>query len=83
MEIATGKTRAIDPGFEIVSTIEWSPDAKYLLIPEGGGSHVPYGCHWVYRISDAAFYPVCDYHMINPLPFWFQIQGRSTNWGNR
>ena len=72
LELSTGEIAAIDPGFEIDSTMEWSPDGSYLLIPEGEGGHVPYGCHWVYRISDKAFFPVCDYHLINPLPFWIQ-----------
>ena len=72
LNLSTGKIAAIDPGFEIDSTMEWSPDGSYLLIPEGEGTHVPYGCHWVYRISDKAFFPACEYHLINPLPFWIQ-----------
>ena len=35
LDLSTGKTSAIDPGFEIPSPIEWSPDGSYLLIPEG------------------------------------------------
>ncbi len=77
LQVSTGKTMAIDPGFEIPSAIEWSPDGRYLLIPEGEGSHVPYGCHWVYRLSDGAFYPVCDFHMINPLPNWIEVPSTS------
>jgi WD40 repeat protein len=74
LDLPTGKIAAIDPGFEIDSTMEWSPDGSYLLIPEGEGTHVPYGCHWVYRLSDKAFFPECDYHLINPLPFWIKIE---------
>ena len=77
LELTTGKISAIDPGFEIPSAMEWSPDGSYLLIPEGQGTHVPYGCHWVYRISDRAFFPVCDNHLINPFPFWIQTGVRT------
>ena len=77
LELSTGKISAIDPGFQIPSAMEWSPDGSYLLIPEGQGTHVPYGCHWVYRISDRAFFPVCDYPLINPLPFWIQTGVRT------
>jgi len=73
LEWSTGKVSAIDPGFKIPGAMEWSPDGKYLLIPEGEGSHVEYGCHWVKRISDAAFFPVCKFRITNPLPVWFQF----------
>ena len=53
--------RLIDPGKQIRSPIEWSPDGKYLLIAEQQGSHVYEGCLWVYRISEGAWAPFPDY----------------------
>ena len=77
LELSTGTMSAIDPGIEVLAPIEWSPDGRYLLLAEGEGGHVPYGCYWVYRISDKAFFPMCDYHIINPLPFWMQNERRN------
>ncbi len=53
--------------------IEWSPDGRYLLIYEGQGSHVPYGCIWVYRVSDGAFVPIPNYGVGGPRPHWIQF----------
>jgi Tol biopolymer transport system component len=44
LNVATGASKIINPGKPTGSVLEWSPDGKYLLIPEGEGSHVPYGC---------------------------------------
>jgi hypothetical protein len=58
---STGETKRIDPGKEMQWTPKWSPDGRYLLIPEGEGSHVYEGCLWVYRISDGAWAPLLDF----------------------
>jgi Tol biopolymer transport system component len=77
LNVATGESKVINPGKPTGSVLEWSPDGKYLLIPEGEGSHVPYGCLWVYRVSDGAFVPILRYGMTNSTPHWIQLQDLS------
>jgi Tol biopolymer transport system component len=73
LNVASGKSRRIDPGKKTATPIEWSPDGKYLLILEGEGSHVLYGCLWVYRISDGAFVPIPNYGKGGPRAHWIQL----------
>jgi dipeptidyl aminopeptidase/acylaminoacyl peptidase len=73
LNVASGKSRPIDPGKKTNTPLEWSPDGKYLLILEGEGSHVPYGCLWVYRISDGAFVPIPNYGIGGPRAHWIQL----------
>lgn len=73
LNVANGETRRIDQGHEVLSAVEWSPDGKYVLLREGQGSHVPYGCLWVYRITDGAFVPIPYYGMAAPHPHWIQL----------
>lgn len=72
--LTTGETKAIDPGRQVVAPIEWSPDGNYLLIREGEGSHVPYGCYWVYRISDSSWLPLQDLGVGGLPPNWIQVE---------
>jgi hypothetical protein len=72
----TGESKLIDPGKRMRSPLEWSPDGAYLLIPESEGSHVPYGCLWVYRVSDGGFVPIPNYGMAGPAPHWIQLEGQ-------
>ncbi|HWZ31130.1 MAG TPA: hypothetical protein VNX18_07350 [Bryobacteraceae bacterium] len=74
--LATGESRRLDPGKQVLSPIEWSPDGKYLLLHEGKGSHVPYGCWWVYRLSDSAFFPIPNYAQGGPRPHWIELGPR-------
>jgi hypothetical protein len=71
---STGESKLIDPGKHMGSPLEWSPDGAYLLIPESEGSHVPYGCLWVYRVSDGGFVPIPNYGMAGPAPHWIQLE---------
>jgi dipeptidyl aminopeptidase/acylaminoacyl peptidase len=73
LNVTSGESRRIDPGKRTRSPLEWSPDGKYLLILEGEGSHVPYGCLWVYRISDGAFVPIPNYGKGGPRAHWIQL----------
>lgn len=73
LNIRTGETRLIDKGHEVLRPLAWSPDGRYLLIAEGAGSHVPYGCLWIYRVSDEAFMPIPEYGMAGPRPNWIRI----------
>jgi WD40 repeat protein len=73
LNFASGESRHIDPGRGTDTPLEWSPDGKYLLILEGEGSHVPYGCLWVYRISDGAFVPIPNYGVGGPRARWIQL----------
>jgi WD40 repeat protein len=70
--LATREAKPIDPGHEVIAPIEWSPDGKYLLLREGEGSHVPYGCYWVYRISDSAWLPLQDLGVGGGRPNWMR-----------
>jgi hypothetical protein len=77
LNVATGKSEPIDPGKKGGTPLEWSPDGKYLLVPEGSGSHVPFGCLWVYRLADHAWAPIPDnYGMAGPRPHWVQMEDR-------
>jgi len=73
LNTTTGESRVIDPGRGSGSSVEWSPDGKYLLIFETMGGHVPYGCQWVYRVSDGAFMPIPYYGAGKPHPYWIQL----------
>jgi hypothetical protein len=73
LNVKTGEKRLIDKNHKTRRQMEWSPDGKYLLIAEGEGTHVPYGCLWVYRVSDGAFVPIPYYGMGKPLPHWIQL----------
>ena len=73
LNLKTGETKLIDHGHEVLREMEWSPDGKYLLIFEGEGSHVPYGCLWVYRVSDGAFVPIPYYGTAGPAPHWIRL----------
>jgi WD40 repeat protein len=75
LNVSTGESKLIDPHKHTGSPLEWSPDGAYLLIPESEGSHVPYGCLWVYRVSDGAFVPIPNYGIAGPAPHWIQIEG--------
>jgi hypothetical protein len=79
LSTATGERKTIDPGYEVIAPIEWSPDGKDLLVREGMGSHVPYGCYWIYRISDGAFEPLQDLGVAGPRPHWITLGGSSKN----
>jgi hypothetical protein len=76
--LTTRETKAIDPGKEVIAPVEWSPDGKYLLILEGKGSHVPYGCYWVYRISDSSWFPLRDLGVGGFEPNWIKLEGDPT-----
>jgi hypothetical protein len=78
INVATGKSTTIDPGRGTGSEIKWSPDSRYLLIGEGEGSHVPYGCLWIYRVSDGAWVPIPGYGIASPHPEWIQL-GEAVN----
>lgn len=73
LNVSSGESKHIDPGKKMSTPIEWSPDGRYLLIYEGQGSHVPYGCIWVYRVSDGAFVPIPNYGVGGPRPHWIQF----------
>jgi len=73
LNVSSGESRRIDPGKKTGTPLEWSPDGKYLLILEGEGSHVPYGCLWVYRVSDGAFVPIPNYGTGGPRAQWVQL----------
>jgi Tol biopolymer transport system component len=73
LNVSSGESKRIDPGKKTNTPLEWSPDGKYLLILEGEGSHVPYGCLWVYRISDGAFVPIPNYGQGGPRAHWIQL----------
>ena len=73
LNTSTREVKVIDKGHRVLSPIEWSPDGKYVLIQEGEGSHVPYGCLWVYRISDGAFAPIPYYGIGGPRPQWIRL----------
>jgi dipeptidyl aminopeptidase/acylaminoacyl peptidase len=74
LNVSSGESRRIDPGKKTGTPLEWSPDGKYLLILEGEGSHVPYGCLWVYRVSDGAFVPIPNYYGTGgPRAQWIQL----------
>jgi hypothetical protein len=71
---ASGETRLIDSRHETNLALEWSPDGEYVLVREGEGSHVPYGCLWVYRVSDGAWAPILWWGIGGPSPQWIQFR---------
>ena len=73
LNVSSNESKRIDPGKKTNTPLEWSPDGKYLLILEREGSHVPYGCLWVYRISDGAFVPIPNYGQGGPRTHWIQL----------
>jgi Tol biopolymer transport system component len=73
LNLSGGESKRIDPGKKTSTPLEWSPDGKYLLIAEGTGSHVWYGCLWVYRVSDGAFVPIPNYGVGGPRAHWIQL----------
>jgi dipeptidyl aminopeptidase/acylaminoacyl peptidase len=73
LNVSSGESRRIDAGRKTGTPIEWSPDGEYLLILEGEGSHVPFGCLWVYRVSDGAFVPIPNYGTGGPRAKWIQL----------
>jgi hypothetical protein len=71
LNVATGVRTLIDGGNQSGSPLEWSPDGKYLLVPEGGDW---FGHLWVYRVADRAWYPIPDhYGMAGPGPRWVEL----------
>jgi hypothetical protein len=60
VNLRTGESKRIDPGRKMLSAPKWSPDGKYILVPEGYGSHVIGGCLWIYRVADGAWVPLPD-----------------------
>lgn len=74
LNVTTGQTRLIDPGRQVLSPVEWSPDGRYLLIAEGQGCHVPFGCLWVYRVSDGSFAPILSFGSAGRPPHWIQVR---------
>jgi len=74
LNLDTGRSQVIDPGRESVMPLEWSPDGKYILLREGAGSHVVLGAFWVYRVSDAAFWPVLGLGTPGLFPNWIQAK---------
>ena len=74
LDLATGKSRVIDPSHETYVPVEWSPDGRYLFILEGKGSHVPYGCIWVFKIATDSFFPIPSYGVGRPQPGWLQLE---------
>jgi hypothetical protein len=73
LNLRTRETKTIDPGHTVNRPMEWSPDGKYLLVDEGEGSHVPYGCYWVYRVSDSAWLALQDLGVGGLPPNWIQL----------
>src|SRR5579884_4071739 len=73
LNLATGKWRLIDPKHQTGRAPEWSPDGRYLLLEEDEGSHVPYGCVWVHRLSDGAYVPLLYYGTADLGPRWIQL----------
>jgi hypothetical protein len=73
LNLQTRETKAIDPGHMVNRPMEWSPDGKYLLVDEGEGSHLPYGCYWVYRVSDSAWLALQDLGVGGLPPNWIQL----------
>ncbi|HEV8039241.1 MAG TPA: hypothetical protein VGP62_10295 [Bryobacteraceae bacterium] len=71
---STGESKRIDPGKQMQWLPKWSPDGKYLLVPEGEGSHVVYGCLWVYRVSDGAWAPLPDFNPFMQEWYWIELQ---------
>ena len=81
LDLGTGKSTTIDEGKKSGRPVEWSPDGRYLLISETEGSHVPYGCLWIYRVSDRSWFPVLHYGTAGPPPQWIQLADRSKTGG--
>lgn len=61
LDLTTGKSTTIDPGRESGTSPQWSPDGRYLLIGETAGSHVAYGCEWVYDVVNRTWMPLDRY----------------------
>jgi len=73
----TGEARVIDRHY-VVRPIDWSPDGRYLSLPEINGCLSIYGCVWIYRVSDGAFLPIREYKGARSrTPQWIDL--RRTN----
>jgi WD40 repeat protein len=58
LKIGNLQTKLLDPWRKGASTLEWSPDGRYLLVPEVDPEEAPEFNHdalWVYRISDGVW----------------------------
>ena len=51
VDVATGRSRKLVDG----GAARWSPDGKYILVPEGDGGYFLGASLWVYRVSDGAW----------------------------
>lgn len=67
LNLKTNDRSLIDPRHGVAGPVEWSPDGRFLIVHEIEGSHAPYGCYWVFRLSDAAWLPI-QYFGINGYP---------------
>ncbi len=76
---STGGSKMIDPGRKMHFAPKWSPDGKYLLIPEGDGGYVVGGCLWVYRVSDGAWVPLTHLGTFRTEWLWIQMQQSKTH----
>ncbi len=71
LNVSTGARTLIDKGNQGGTPLEWSPDGKYLLVPEGANW---LGYLWVYRVADSAWYPIPDhYGLAGPHPRWVEL----------
>lgn len=73
LDIRTGHLVVIDPGKRSARPVEWSPDGRYLLITEADGSHVPYGCVWICKLSAMSWMPIPYYGIGGPSPQWINL----------
>ena len=69
--VRTAEKRNINPGRRYYSSMNWSPDGRYLLVPEAG--HVPYGAWFVYRVQDGAW-DYFTYGLSNPTWQWILVK---------
>ena len=73
LDLTSGQSHLIDPDRGTnMRPVEWSPDGRYVTFVETEGSHVPYGCLWVYRVSDGAFVAIPDWG-IGPSVHWVAL----------
>ena len=73
LTVATGQLEVVDPGKRSNRPVEWSPDGRYLLIAEADGSHVPYGCLWVYQLAKKRWMAIPSYGIGGIAPQWIQL----------
>ena len=73
LDLTTGKSHVVDPDQKTnMQPVEWSPDGRYIAFVEAEGSHVPYGCLWVYRVSDGSFVAIPGWG-IGPAVHWVSL----------